>query len=363
MPKVAISADFLAAFARIPRRVQKKVREFTEKFLHDPTQASIHYESLHGMKDPKVRTVRVGLDYRAIVLHPPRGDVYVCVWVDHHDEAMAWARRKRFEVNPTVGSFQIYEVEEDHHLVEAEGGGEDEPLPEDRLLGGRTRADLRTCGVPDLLIPSVCLLKTEGEMEALKHYLPAGVADVLSMLAAGYEVREAIRESSSAHEAGARVDPDDFAAAMEHPGTRRRFKIVERHDDLDELLRAPQEVTRTLTHGRSEAVFLDAGGETESFPVDVEVDGELFDRQLPPGDRWIFGRATSCDVILRDSHISRQQFELHNLGSQVEVKPFPSKNQIQVVGHRDHGEVYFTLPRVEIRIGGTVVTVRRSNIG
>ena len=363
MPKVAISAEFLVAFAQVPRRVQKKVRQFTEKFLHDPTQSSINYESIHGMKDPKVRTVRIGLDYRAIVLHPPRGDVYVCVWVDHHDEAMAWARNKRFEVHPDHGSFQIYEVQEEHETVPADPairGGD--PLPPEMLLAERSRDDLRRCGVPELLVPSVCALRTEADLEALKHYLPGGVADSLSMLAAGYQVEEAARESQAAHRVDGGVDPDDFEISMSHPETRRRFRVLEKPQDLDAMLQAPLEATRTYHRGRSDAVFHDEAVSPDGFPVEVEVDEVLLERQLGPGERWVFGRAVTSDVILDSDHVSRQQFEVRNLGAQLEIKPFPSKNQVLILGRRAHGEVYFTTPRVQVRCGKTQVTLRRANL-
>src|SRR5687767_1073922 len=100
MPQVALSADFLKAFAKIPRAQQKKVRQFLDKFRADPTSASINYEPISTMRDSKVRTVRIDQTYRGIVIHPPKGDVYLMVWVDHHDEAMDWAKNKMFEVNP-----------------------------------------------------------------------------------------------------------------------------------------------------------------------------------------------------------------------------------------------------------------------
>ena len=91
MPTVAIASEFLDAYARIPRAQQKKVREFTETFQANPTSAAIHYEKIQSVRDEKVRTVRIDQKYRAVVLHPEQGDVYVLVWVDNHDEAMAWA--------------------------------------------------------------------------------------------------------------------------------------------------------------------------------------------------------------------------------------------------------------------------------
>src|SRR5512139_3197888 len=100
MPTVAIGNQFLDAFARIPRERQKKVREFTKKFMADPTSNAINYEPVHCAKDPRVRSVRIDQQYRGIVLHPEAGDVHLFLWVDHHDEAMAWTKNKVFEVNP-----------------------------------------------------------------------------------------------------------------------------------------------------------------------------------------------------------------------------------------------------------------------
>src|ERR1039458_9308562 len=130
MPTVAISDGFLDAFAAIPKAQQRKVREFTEKFRHNPTAASINYEKIHGAKDKRVRTVRIGIDYRAVILHPEAGDIHVLVWVDHHDEAMEWTRNRTFDINPTTGAIQIVDVD----LVEQQR----------RFLAGTAGLDLST---------------------------------------------------------------------------------------------------------------------------------------------------------------------------------------------------------------------------
>src|SRR3954453_16063201 len=112
MPTVALASEFLDAFARLPRPQQRKVRQFTEKFQANPTSAAIHYEKIHGVRDDKVRTVRIDQKYRAVILHPERGDVHVLAWVDHHDEAMAWARDRVLENNPVTGALQVVSVAE-----------------------------------------------------------------------------------------------------------------------------------------------------------------------------------------------------------------------------------------------------------
>ena len=84
MTTVAIADSFFEAFERVPRKVQRKVREFLTRFRENPRAASIHYEPIQAI-DPHVRTVRIGDDYRGIVLHPDAGEVFILVWVDHHE--------------------------------------------------------------------------------------------------------------------------------------------------------------------------------------------------------------------------------------------------------------------------------------
>lgn len=54
-----------------------------------------------------MRSVRVDQEYRAIVLKPEKGNVYVFMWVDKHDDAYDWARRHEASINPQTGSLQV----------------------------------------------------------------------------------------------------------------------------------------------------------------------------------------------------------------------------------------------------------------
>ncbi len=85
--KVAIAADFLSAFSRIPRKQQNKVMDFIDRFRENPTSSGINYEKINAAKDRNLRSVRIDNTYRAIVLSPKSGNVYLLLWVDHHDDA------------------------------------------------------------------------------------------------------------------------------------------------------------------------------------------------------------------------------------------------------------------------------------
>lgn len=254
-PHVGISDDFLEAFAKIPKAKQKRVREFMEKFRANPRAPSIHLEPIHDMRDDKVRTVRIGDDYRAIIVHPPEGDLFLCVWVDHHDEAMRWARNKRFEINPVVGSLQVYEVKEGAPaaaISKATLDDDEERVPGGRLLVGKSHSDLLRCGVPAALVPAVRALRTEADLDDLAPYLPSEASDALFMLAAGGSVDEAISEA--AKQAPKKVDVSDYVAALNHPASQWKFKIIDSERELLEVMDAPLERWRIFLHPSQRAL-------------------------------------------------------------------------------------------------------------
>jgi hypothetical protein len=152
----------LEAYAKLPKAVQKKVREFTTKFQTDPTSKGINYEPIHDAKDPKVRTVRIGADYRAIVIHPLEGNTYLLASVDHHDEAMAWIRNRTFDIHPVTGALQIVNVTETEAAVPL-------PPPERRREPGMfdhvSDDALLAFGVPGPLMPRVRNLRSETDLE------------------------------------------------------------------------------------------------------------------------------------------------------------------------------------------------------
>lgn len=245
-PNLYMADSFLEAFARLPQGQRKKVREFLAKFRSDPTAAGINYEPIHDTRDDRVRTVRVDLAYRAVVLHPRSGADYVLVWVDRHDEAMAWAKHKEFAVNPVTGAVQVIDAQ----FVEALA--DQAPATAPRTLDEYTPfelfgdADLLRTGIPAVLLPAVRVLPGLDALDALKPALPAEAYEALFWVAAEHcSIDEAIGHAGSV---AAPKTGDDLAGALAHPDSRRRFHLVESAEDLDGILDEPMAKWRIFLH-------------------------------------------------------------------------------------------------------------------
>ncbi len=251
-PQIALSESFLTALARLPRATQKKVREFTAKFRNNPTSGANHYESLHAMRDPKVRTVRSDLDHRAVVVHPPTGNLYMLVWVDHHDQAMACAKDRSFDINATTGAIQVVDLE---FVARAAAPAEPAAPRPAGLFASLSDDELARTGLPSVLVPAIRAVASDDQLDQLQPYLPPEAFEALYLVACGYALDRAVRESSRPPigETGA-VDTADFAAALERPASRRSFRLVTSEDELSDMLEASLDRWRVFLHPTQDAI-------------------------------------------------------------------------------------------------------------
>jgi hypothetical protein len=248
--KLALGADFLTAFSRLPQKQQKKVRRFLDEFTVTPEAATHNYEKIKGARDPNLRSVRIDQDYRGIVLAPERGDVYVLLWVDKHDDAYQWASRRVCAVHPSTGTMQVVLTEE----AATESLAENPPPVSPPGATGITPAlfakisdeDLVSLGVPSTLLVHVLEIRSEAELDCLESILPREAFEAVFMLAAGYTVEEARTELGIARQGP--VDTNDFAAAVDRDSTRRHFVIVTDAAEMEKLLAAPLEQWRVFLH-------------------------------------------------------------------------------------------------------------------
>ena len=236
--KVAISSDFLTAFARLPRQVQGKVTEFVNKFRNDPLSPGINYEKLNAGIDKKIYSVRIDDTYRGIVVRQQETGVYLLLWVDHHDEAYQWASRKRCDVNPKTGAIQVYDVQTIVEKVPA--------LQQVRLFASAKDDDLLKLGVPEMQLDLVRSFVNKDDFYKAESAMPHDAYEHLSWLAEGFpmdEVLELIAEEQSSGTSG-----DNLAAALDVPTTLKSFVIVEGEDELRRIMAEPLEKWRVFLH-------------------------------------------------------------------------------------------------------------------
>lgn len=256
-PKVALGDGFLEAFAAIPRGRQKAVMNFVSKFRANPRAPGINYETIRNARDPNFRSVRIDQNYRGIVLNPERGNVYILLWVDKHDDAYTWAMRHRCQIHPTTGSLQLFEVEHEHEQTATVGAAPATPEPvtqsEQPLeqpgqpLFELDDGTLLSIGVPQQRLALVHSITTEQELEKVEARLPIEAFEALYLLAAGTPLADILKDYTGAKK-DQPVDTDDFAAALEHPATQRRFHVPEDEQELGRMLNAPLERWRVFLH-------------------------------------------------------------------------------------------------------------------
>ena len=253
--RVAISLSYLDAEARLPQTQQKKSREFLSKFMANPTSPGLNYECIKQAKDPNLRSLRIDKSYRAIVMHPPAGDVYVVLWVDKHDDAYAWACKYRCGINPKVGNLQLFAVEEiaapTAPLMSPQAVAPTFEAPTHSLFDGIGDDALTAVGVPPMLLPSVRALKTDDDLDSVAPYLPSDAREALYYLASGYSPEDVLEELSRPKPPAA-VDVEDFGAALDHPVSKATFAEVKTQDELEAILNAPLAQWRSFLHPSQE---------------------------------------------------------------------------------------------------------------
>lgn len=237
--KVAISSDFLTAFAKLPRGIQGKVTEFINKFRNDPLSPGINYEKLSKGIDKKIYSVRIDNTYRGIVVREEETGVYLLLWVDHHDEAYDWAARKRCEVNKKTGAVQIFDVQTVEETVSA---------PRiDALFHEVSDDDLLELGVPGEQIAFVRSLPDTKAFFDAKASIPQDAFEYLSWIIEGILLEEVLEYAKEERGAGGE-SAGSISDALDTPASLKSFVVVEGEDELKRIMAEPLEKWRVFLH-------------------------------------------------------------------------------------------------------------------
>ncbi|MBU2648706.1 AAA family ATPase [bacterium] len=247
MAKLMVHRELFKTFGRLPSKVQKKVYELMKKFEEDSIQASLHLEKVNNVKDKKVRSARVGDDYRAIIIAPEQGDTYLLMYVDHHDEAYRWCGNKQFETHTSLGSFQVFDVGAAQELVSQE---QFQPKEEEEsyILDDFSDDELFKAGVPESLIPAVRAVKDDNTFEQMAEYLPTEASQVLYGIVCGLSLDQALEETLGFMRltSNTPVGPGDFSQLANTMSMD--LVLVEGEEHLKEVLSEDIEEWRIFLH-------------------------------------------------------------------------------------------------------------------
>lgn len=304
-PKVALSQDFLWQLAKLPASVHSKVMKWAIQFQADPTSPGINYENIKGARDANLKSVRLDGDWRGIVFKPSSGDVYVLLYVDHHDAAYRWAEGRKLAINPVTGAMQIVMVESVTEPAAAPApvaptatpGNEPAPPAPDEPPLFATLADreLLSLGVPEEMLPEVRALGSEQALDALQGRLPVEGYEGLFLVAAGETVSQVLNARETRVDRS--VDTGDFATALATPESQSRFVIVHDDEAMLAIMNAPLAQWRVFLHptqhklasgDRSGPVRVLGGAGTGKTVLAMHRARWLADNRTPEGKKVLF---------------------------------------------------------------------------
>lgn len=234
-----IADTFTAAFNRLSGQDQKAVKASVFDLQIDPTGNGLQLHRIDKCKDDHFWSARVNRDVRLIV-HKTSNSMLVA-YVDHHDDAYAWAQRRRIEAHPTTGAIQIVEVRE---LVESVARPETfdfvspEPVAPTKAEPAKLFVLLDDDALLSIGVPADWMADvraaTEDGFFALADHLPA-------------EASEALLEYAAT---GKLAVPAPVAAAdpYAHPDALRRIRPIADQDELEQALAYPWEKWGVFLH-------------------------------------------------------------------------------------------------------------------
>ena len=235
---VALSSSFLESLVVLPRHIQAKVSEFMNKFRNNPTAPGINFEKLKDCQDKKIYSVRIDDTYRGIVVRQPETGVYLLLWIDHHDEAYAWAKNKRCEVNSQTGVIQLFEcVESQTQSQKNDSHG---------LFSEISDKDLLFLGLPESMLPFTRGIVDADDFYQKQKSFPADAFENLSWLASGIpvdEVKDLVRA-----EREKTVVSGNLADALTSPEAMKSFVVVKGEEELRRIMAEPLENWRIFLH-------------------------------------------------------------------------------------------------------------------
>lgn len=247
MPQIIMTAGS----NRLDGALKAPVYTFLQKLTEDDELPGLHIEPLQNVKDPRVRTGRVNLNFRAVLFKLADGaaTTYMFVGAWPHDDAIKRARNATLTINPING---IPEVRTTEEVVDVERSPRppqvetdavpSEPTAEVSILlpilqsFGLSLDVLVTVLGIDLPVAELAMTAvTEDEVIAVAVEAVPWQGQAILSLATGMSVEDAKAElglGEEATETPGNPTDQDVLDAMRHPAAQLQFAFVEDNDEL-----------------------------------------------------------------------------------------------------------------------------------
>ena len=234
MSDFLIADTFTDSLARLTGDEQKAAKTTAFDLQLDPVNPGMQFHKIEKSKDKNFWSVRASADIRLIV-HKMTGSLLLC-YVDHHDKAYEWARRRRLEAHPTTGAAQLVEIRETVQEILIPAYVEEaKPAPYSAPLFAKVSDDeLLGYGVPADWLADV-RAATEDSLLTLADHLPGEAAEALLELATGGKPRKA-------------QPVLEKASPFDHPDAQRRFRVMSNVEELERALEFPWDKWTVFLH-------------------------------------------------------------------------------------------------------------------
>ena len=236
-----LADTFTTALARLPAQEAKLVKTSVVDLQIDPTGKGQSFHRIERAKDPNFWSIRVSRDLRLIV-HKTASSLLIA-YVDHHDDAYAWAQRRRIEAHPTTGAIQIVEIRERVEEAVLPAAPQlpfpEAPVSAPRLFAKLTEAELLSIGVPTDWLADVTTATEDSFLDIAAH-LPGEAAEALLQYV----------DSGRLAKPAPVATTDPYA----HPDAQRRIRIVADEEELRLALDYPWERWGVFLHPSQRAM-------------------------------------------------------------------------------------------------------------
>lgn len=230
-----IADTFTDSLGKLTAHEQKAAKTTAFDLQLNPAGPGLQLHRLENVKDQNFWSVRVNNDIR-IIIHRTYSSLLLC-YVDHHDKAYDWARRRKLEIHPATGAAQLVEVRElvREIVVDKHVPAREEPTGRKSLLFAEmSDEELLAYGVPPEWLNDV-RAADEDTILSIADHLPGEAAEALLELAIGGKPAPLQFLSDQ-------VNP------FEHPDAKRRFRLMTDSVELARALEYPWEKWTVFLH-------------------------------------------------------------------------------------------------------------------